>query len=343
MNRTDSASIRVFSTCPPSKDVDRSAYLSNVADVARWSEAAGCEGILVYTDNSLVDPWLISQIIIESTERLCPLVAIQPVYMHPYTVATMVSSLAFLHGRRIYLNMVAGGFKNDLIALNDQTPHDDRYVRTIEYTQIIKALLSESGPSSFEGRYYKVSNLKLAPPLPAELYPGILISGSSEAGLAAAEAIGATAVKYPKPPGEEEEQKRSNGIADYGVRVGIVARANSDEAWRVAHERFPSDRKGQITHKLAMKVSDSAWHKQLSEPDPEPDEGSDENPYWLFPFQNYKTFCPYLVGSYERVGHELAQYVSLGFETFILDVPPSEEELHHIGIVFEQALGALQS
>ena len=27
--------------------------------IARWSEAAGCEGILVYTDNRLVDPWLI--------------------------------------------------------------------------------------------------------------------------------------------------------------------------------------------------------------------------------------------------------------------------------------------
>ena len=33
----------------------------------------------------------------------------------------------------------------------------------------------------------------------------------------------------------------------------------------VARERFPEDRKGQITHQLAMKVSDSAWHRQLSE------------------------------------------------------------------------------
>ena len=37
------------------------------------------------------------------------------------------------HGQRLWLNMVAGGFKNDLAALNDDTPHDKRYQRLVEY------------------------------------------------------------------------------------------------------------------------------------------------------------------------------------------------------------------
>jgi alkanesulfonate monooxygenase len=325
--------VEIFSTTPQSKDVDRSEYLQRVEDVARWSDEAGYRGILVYTDNSIVDPWLVSQIIFQSTKVLCPLVAIQPIYMHPYTAAKMVSSLAFLHERRIYLNMLAGGFKNDLLALNDETPHDDRYVRTVEYTQIMKALLSSPEPVTFEGKYYKVTNLKMTPPLPEELYPGVLISGSSEAGLAAAREIGATAVKYPKPPGEEVDQR--GDTIDSGVRVGIIAREDSDEAWRVGHERFPEDRKGQITHKLAMKVTDSQWHKQLSELGEQP--VSEENPYWLGPFENYNTFCPYLVGSYDRVADEVARYISLGFTTFILDIPPSKEEIEHTAVVFDRA------
>jgi alkanesulfonate monooxygenase len=44
----------------------------------------GCEGILVYADNRLVDPWLTAQLIIEVTERLSPLVAVQSAYMPPY-------------------------------------------------------------------------------------------------------------------------------------------------------------------------------------------------------------------------------------------------------------------
>jgi alkanesulfonate monooxygenase SsuD/methylene tetrahydromethanopterin reductase-like flavin-dependent oxidoreductase (luciferase family) len=106
----------------------------------------------VYTDNSIVDPWLVSNIILQNTKKLCPLVAIQPVYMHPYSVAKMVASFGHLYGRRMYLNMVAGGFKNDLIALNDTTPHDERYTRLIEYTTIIKLLLSSPAPVTFEGK-----------------------------------------------------------------------------------------------------------------------------------------------------------------------------------------------
>jgi alkanesulfonate monooxygenase len=332
VSENGAATVEVFSTTPQSKDVPKADYLKRVEEVARWSDEAGYRGILVYTDNGLVDPWLVSQLILQSTKQLAPLVAIQPIYMHPYTAAKMVSSLAFLHERRIYLNMLAGGFKNDLIALNDDTPHDDRYVRTVEYTQIMTALLSSPDPVSFEGKYYKVTNLKMTPPLDPELYPGILISGSSDAGLAAAREIGATAVKYPKPPGEEVDQR--GDTVDSGVRVGIIARDDSEEAWRIALERFPEDRKGQITHKLAMKVSDSQWHKQLSDLGDRP--VGDENPYWLGPFENYNTFCPYLVGSYDAVAAEVGRYISLGFKTFILDIPVSDEELEHTAVVFER-------
>lgn len=337
MARIDSQGIEVFSTCPQSKDVDQREYLRRVQDVARWSDEAGYKGILVYTDNGIVDPWLVSHVVLESTDQLSPLVAIQPVYMHPYAVAKMITTYAYLHDRRIYLNMLAGGFKNDLVALGDETPHDERYERTVEYTQIIKALLRGAEPVTVEGRYYNVTNLKLTPPLSPELSPGILISGSSEAGLAAARTIGATPVKYPKPAGEEEEGEGEGA----GVRVGIIARDDAEEAWRVALERFPEDRKGQVTHALAMKVSDSKWHEQLSQLGDRP--ADEENPYWLGPFKNYKTFCPYLVGSYEAVGAEVGRYVGMGYRTFILDIPPSQEELNHTAVVFERALELVAS
>jgi alkanesulfonate monooxygenase len=328
--RAGSNQLKVFSTSPQSSALDRESYIQNVIDVARWSEEAGCEGILVYTDNSLVDPWLVSQIIIQHTTRLCPLVAIQPVYMHPYSVAKMVSSLGHFYWRRIYLNMVAGGFKNDLAALHDTTPHDKRYARLVEYTIIIKELLRRSAPVSYQGEFYVVDKLRMTPSLPPELFPGILVSGSSDAGLAAAQALGATAVKYPQPPDRETDCSRET--LDSGIRVGVISRAQEDEAWTVAHSRFPIDRKGQLTHQLAMKTSDSAWHKQLSQVANSVEERT--SPYWLVPFENYKTFCPYLVGSYERVAAELARYIERGYQTIILDIPPTQVELEHIKMVF---------
>jgi alkanesulfonate monooxygenase len=329
--------IEVFSTTPQSKDRPRETYVQQVIDVARWSEEAGCTAILVYTDNSLVDAWLVSQIILQNTKKLCPLVAVQPVYMHPYTVAKMVSTFAHLYQRRIYLNLVAGGFKNDLIALNDNTPHDDRYLRLVEYTTIIRMLLSSPDPVTFAGKYYKVQALRMTPALSPELFPGFLISGSSEAGLAAAKAIGAMPVQYPKPSREYEAAAGNPDRA--GIRVGIIARPTSAEAWSVAIERFPGDRKGQLAHQLAMRLSDSVWHKQLSEMTRE--NGDQQGVYWMWPFENYQTFCPYLVGSYEEVADELSRYVRSGYQTFILDIPPAQEELNHVRAAFEHASRAV--
>jgi alkanesulfonate monooxygenase len=76
-----------------------------------------------------------------------------------------------------------------------------------------------------------------------------------------------------------------------------------------------------------MKVSDSAWHRQLSAIAPAL---APESAYWMVPFQNYKTFCPYLVGSYTRVGQEIARYLAAGCSTIILDVPAAPDEMHHI-------------
>jgi alkanesulfonate monooxygenase len=66
--------LELFTTCPPSAGPisveagSSASYRTKVEAVARWSEAAGCRGILVYTDNRLVDPWLVSQL--NSTRKL---------------------------------------------------------------------------------------------------------------------------------------------------------------------------------------------------------------------------------------------------------------------------------
>jgi alkanesulfonate monooxygenase len=226
--------------------------------------------------------------------------------------------------------MVAGGFKNDLVALNDATPHDRRYQRLIEYTRIIRELLEARGPVTFEGSFYSVTNLKLSPPIAPDLLPGMLVSGSSDAGLAAAREMGAIAVKYPEPPDQCAPKSADDGLP-CGVRIGVIARPDEQAAWSVAFDRFPEDRKGQLTRQLAAKISDSAWHKRLAEL------GERPGAYWLHPFENYQTNCPYLVGSYEVVAAELARYMSSGYRTFILDIPAAKEEFEHTSEVFRLA------
>ncbi|MHB1540640.1 MAG: LLM class flavin-dependent oxidoreductase [Steroidobacteraceae bacterium] len=330
----ESVHIEFFSTAPSIDHDDAARYLIRVSDVARWSERAGCRGMLIYSDNSQADPWLIADTVIQSTRRLCPLVTVQPMYMHPYTVAKIVATLASVFGRRVYLNLIASGFVEDLRALGECTPEDRRYDRLVEYSQVILQLLCGEGPVTCNGEFYRVRELRLLPQCPAGLYPGLMMSGSSEASLKAAAAIGATTIHYPRPSHEYPEGPGER-MRDCGIRVGIIARDVSHEAWEVAYSRFPRNRRGELTQQLAMKVCESVRHRQSSDLA----RGRPVHPYWLVPLQQYKTMCPYLVGSHAEVAGELARYITAGHRTFIIDAAETAEDLEHIRTAFEYARG----
>jgi alkanesulfonate monooxygenase len=163
----------------------------------------------------------------------------------------------------------------------------------------------------------------------------VFVSGSSDAGIAAARALGATAIKYPKPP-DAEHAEPDHGLP-CGVRVGIIARPREQDAWDVAHARFPATRTGQLTRQLATKVSDSVWHQQLAGLASR----TPGSPYWLVPFENYQTMCPYLVGSYRQVSAEITKYVARGHRTIILDVPASSDDLGHTCAALAAAVEAV--
>lgn len=317
--------MKLLTTAPPSVRFEPQSYLQTIRDLARWNEAAGIEGMLIYTDNSLADPWTVAQAVLDCTTTFVPLVAVQPLYLSPYAAACKIASLGFLYGRRIALNLVAGGFRKDLEQLGDLLDHDPRYDRLVEYATILQALL-RGETVTFAGTYYMVRNLKLQPALPPELLPEIYVSGASEACIAAARALGAVRFSYTKPPAELRALAPLPGAGDLGLRFGIIARDTSEEAWQVARARFPADRRGQMAHRMARATSDSIWHQEIAELAEELPDARD-GAYWLYPVRNYRTFCPYLVGSHAEVGALIADYAELGFRCLILDVPQSEADL----------------
>ena len=161
-----------------------------------------------------------------------------------------------------------------------------------------------------------------------------MLSGSSPAGCAASQTLGARSVTYALPPEDAQSPPVRPGI-DAGLRVGIIARLNREDAWRTAFTRFPPDRKGVLVRQLARKVSDSHWHEDICRLAEERAEAG--SPYWTGPFENYQTMCPYLVGNHEEVTAALSCYLQRGFGTFILDEPESEADVENARFVFERA------
>ena len=324
--------VELFTTIPESIKSDRTQFVDELKRISIQSENHGYKGILVYSDNRLADPWIVTELILNHTRKLLPMVALQPFYMHPYTVAKKISSIALIHGRRISLNLVAGGYINDLKALGDTTDHDRRYDRLIEYTEIIQQLLTSPGPVTYEGEFYNVKNLKLEPKIPADLLPLYYLSGSSKAAKNAADKLNAKLILYPEPIKDGEESSWNVS----GIRIGILARPTNDRAWSDAHERFPATRIGEISHQLAKKTSDSEWHKNLSNHSVNGHVSEEKSVYWLGPFEHYHTFCPYLVGEYNEVAEALSGYIKAGCTTCIVDTPISELELQSTMNVFDR-------
>ncbi|MEX2347257.1 MAG: LLM class flavin-dependent oxidoreductase [Balneolaceae bacterium] len=325
----------LFTTTPQSVNFNEPTFADEVKKIATQSEANGYRGTLIYSDNRLADPWAITGFLLAETKSLLPMIALQPAYMHPYTVAKKISTLGLLYGRQISLNLIAGGFKNDLHSLGDYTEHDKRYQRLIEYTEIIQKLLASDRAVTYNGEFYTVKNLRLQPVLADELQPLYYLSGSSESAKNAAGKLGAKLIEYPEPHLNYTGKLNGEKIYSKGIRIGVLARNSHNEAWDTARSRFPETREGALTHQLAKKTSDSSWHKKLS--DQEEMVNGKEPVYWLGPFKNYNTFCPYLVGSYEEVTTEISYYLSAGCNTCILDIPVSSEELKHTKHVFKQA------
>lgn len=310
--------ISIYTTCPvaPIGSLDLRA---SIRSVAQWTETAGCVGSLIYTDNGLADPWMVAQITVEATRGFVPLVALQPAYEHPFSVARTISSFHQLHRRPVHLNLVAGGFVRDLDAIGANLAHDERYRRLTEHATITRGLLAGQ-TVTFDGDHYRVAGLRLdTGDLDADRSE-FLVSGSSPAGIAAAAAVGALPVRYPGPPGSEDDLGLDSQPT--GIRLGIIARETADEAWQLAETRFPPDRAGEMKHALAMKVSDSHWHRRQSAT-----AGTDT--FWMRPVQTYKSFCPYLVGSHDDVAEIIGGYLAERVTTIILDIPSAAEDVEH--------------
>jgi alkanesulfonate monooxygenase len=314
--------LRVFPAIP--RDSDPAKYVDELMRVARFGDRNGFAGILLFAGNdTLVEPWSIAQHILAHTAESSPLIAVNPIYMHPFTAAKFVSSFALLYRRKIYLNMITGTAASDLHGLGEQLSHQDRYTRLGEFIHIVRQLLTSARPVNFNGKFYKTNNLQLRPGLPPALMPEFLIAGQSDDAHRIAKQMGCLMMQM-LPPSLDE------GINGPGVNFGIFAREERNEARREAKLFFQDSAEKRELLKYTMENTNSVWKRRLNDAGQKNDE-LHENGYWLLPFLTFQADCPYLVGSYAEIGAKLRRFAEMNVSTIILDVVADEHELDHVG------------
>ncbi|MEM9280439.1 MAG: LLM class flavin-dependent oxidoreductase [Verrucomicrobiota bacterium] len=318
------------------RTLEPESYWKNVENVGQWCRDYRFTGPLLFTGNdTFVEPWVCAQSVVERF-GCSPLVAVNPVFMHPFSVAKMVSSYAYTFKRKVYLNMVTGTSLSQHEALNDRIDHDAKYDRLREYIEIIQQLITASpGPVTYEGNYYEVKDLALVPPVDEALMPEFFIAGHSEKATEVREKTNSVGMQMLMPG------LAADCNASKGIHFGLVTRKTEEAAWAAAEKRFPESERGKFILERSMKNTDSVWKKRLKFAADTLDQS--DNGYWLAPFRSFQADCPYFIGSHAQVRDLVVSLIGKGIEHIILDVPPEEQEFAEIASAYQLAQAHLDA
>jgi alkanesulfonate monooxygenase len=144
---TDASEIRA--AAGPAVDADYTRRF------AQAHEEGGFDRILIGYGSGWPDGNQVAAYVAAHTERLGLLIAHRPGVVAPTLASRTFATLDQFSQGRVALNIVTGSTDTEQRRDGDYVPHDERYARTDEYLQVLRAAWDTRGPRDFEGAYYR--------------------------------------------------------------------------------------------------------------------------------------------------------------------------------------------
>ncbi len=160
--------------------------LTHVETVAKLHENAGFDRVLFAFQSTSPESILVAQHAAGVTERLGVMIAHRPGFNAPTILARQLATLDQITGGRVAVHIITGGSDVELQADGDHTTKAERYARTSDYLDVVRAEWTAEKPFDHTGRFYQVkggfSTVKPYRPSGIPVYFG----GSSEEAIAVA-------------------------------------------------------------------------------------------------------------------------------------------------------------
>jgi alkanesulfonate monooxygenase len=324
----------------------RTADIGYLTQIAQACDRLGFDGVLTPTGSQCEDAWLVSAALAMETRRLKYIVAFRPGFVLPTLAAQMAATLQRISNGRVLLNIVSGGDPIEQRGYGDFLDHAARYERTDEFLDVLRRCWA--GPFDFDGKHYRVEQGGVRSPFGAERDPGaamppIYFGGAS----AAAEATAAKHVDVyllwgePAPwVAERVERMRKLAAAQgrtlrFGIRMHVIARPRAEDAWaeaaRLLAEMTPEQveaaqarfaKQESVGQARMVALHDGALDMEALTVAPN---------LWAGIGLVRGGAGTALVGSHDEVAARVAEYASLGLDTFILSGYPHLEEAYAVG------------
>jgi alkanesulfonate monooxygenase len=215
------------------------------ARFARAHEEGGFDRVLIGYGSGWSEGTQVAAHVAGHTERLGLLVAHRPGVVHPTLASRTFATLDQFSRGRVAVHIITGGNDAEQRREGDYLTHDERYARTDEYLQILRAAWDEPGPRDFKGTYYTFEGF--AP----QVFPyqdrhlDLFFGGSSEAAYSVGARHCDTYMLWGEPlkeTGEQissvAEQARASGRAErprISVSFRPILGRTDEDAWERAH------------------------------------------------------------------------------------------------------------
>jgi alkanesulfonate monooxygenase len=312
------------------------AYLRQIAQA---TDELGYYAVLLPTGNSCEDAWVVASGLMPSTKRLKFLVAVRPGIMTPTVAARMTATFDRLSGGRLLINVVTGGDPKEAAAEGVFLSHDERYEVTGEFLHVWRAVLAGE-TCSYEGKHLKVEEARVYYPATQQPYPPLYLGGSSPAAMEIAAEHIDVYLTWGEPPAQVAEkiaQMRSLAEAKgrtirFGIRLHVIVRETSEEAWRAADELIRYIDKDTVARaQSGLAKFDSEGQKRMASLVRGAVNGLEISPnLWAGIGLVRSGAGTALVGDPQTVAERMLEYADLGIESFILSGYPHLEEAYRV-------------
>lgn len=300
----------------------------HLREIAQFAEGNGFDLTLVPElnlndirgyDGDTFDAWTTSAALAAVTERLEIMAAVRPAFHLPAIAAKQAATINEISGGRFTLNVVSAWWEEESRQYGGVfSAHDDRYVRSREFVDVLKGLWTQP-VFDYDGEYYRVEGAHLAPkptPVPA-LYAG----GESEAGK---EAIVQFADSYLTHGGTVEELRRKIGelvdrraaagrepFTSFGMAAYPIVRDTDDEV-EAELARITEVRSGPAYESYQEFVSKSHLEVKIDLKD--------------YSVSN-RGLRPGLIGTPQQVAERIMEFADAGVSVLLLQFSPQLEEM----------------
>lgn len=318
---------------------ERPADLAYLVQIAQAAERMGFESLLIPTGSWCLDAWTVATTVASHTSKIDMLVALRQGLISPTVQAQMIRSFHELLGERLRLNVVAGGESRDQRRFGDTLEKAQRYERATEYADAVRQLVA-GGHVDYAGEHIQLEDAFLPTATPM---PPVYLGGSSAGALESAAKQADVFLTWGEPVAMAVEKRARAAAAadaqgrelDYGIRLHLITRPTSEEAWAIADKLvadIPQEQIEQAAAEFAQSGSEGQRRMASLQTGSLSREGLTIEPnLWAGLGLVRGGAGTTLVGSFEEVADALQRYFDAGFNQFILSGTPHLEEAYWFG------------